>query len=232
MNEADIRGSDDKGLHSVPVWDWPVRLFHWAVVVLVVVSVVSGRSGGNAMVYHMYSGYTLLGLVLFRLLWGIFGSTYARFSQFVRGPRSILHYAKTLFKRTPSYTLGHNPLGGLMVVVLLLALLVQAGTGLFANDDIFIEGPLATLVSKDTSDWLTGIHEININLLFVLIGLHVLAVLYYLLYKRENLIAPMVNGNKAVPQGVAETAIFPSVWRAVVLGGLIGCGVYLIVTQI
>jgi len=232
MSEADLRDSDVERLHSVPVWDWPVRLFHWAVVILVVVSVVSGRTGGNAMVYHMYSGYTLLGLVLFRLLWGVVGSPSARFSHFVRGPRSILKYAKTFFKRTPSYTLGHNPLGGLMVVVLLLVLLVQAGTGLFVNDDIFIEGPLAELVSKDTSDWLTGIHQTNINLLFVLIGLHVLAVLYYLLYKRENLITPMVIGNKDVPNTPAETVIFPSLWRAAVLGAIIGGGVYLLVTQI
>jgi cytochrome b len=230
MSEAKFRRTEIDRLHSVPVWDWPVRLFHWAVVVLVVVSVVSGRTGGNAMVYHMYSGYTLLGLVLFRLLWGVFGSSYARFSHFVRGPRSILAYAKTFFKNTPSYTLGHNPLGGLMVVVLLLLLLVQAGTGLFANDDIFIEGPLAMLVSKDTSDWLTGIHKTNINLLFVLIGLHVVAVLYYLLYKRENLITPMLIGNKDIPHVPAEIVVFPSLWRAVILAGVIGGGVYLLVT--
>ncbi|MEE4376133.1 MAG: cytochrome b/b6 domain-containing protein [Candidatus Competibacteraceae bacterium] len=232
MSEAELNDSDVERMHSVPVWDWPVRLFHWAIVVLVVVSVVSGRTGGNAMVYHMYSGYTLLGLVLFRLLWGIVGSTYARFSHFVHGPRSISKYAKTLFKRTPSYTLGHNPLGGLMVVGLLLALLVQAGTGLFANDDIFIEGPLAKLVSKDISDWLTGIHATNIDLLFILIGLHVLAVLYYLLYKRENLITPMVIGNKDVPNTPAEIVIFPSLWRALILGLIIGGIMYLLVTQI
>jgi cytochrome b len=218
-------------LHLAPIWDLPVRLFHWLVVGLVIVSFITGQIGGNAMVYHMYSGYSILALVIFRLLWGVFGSTYARFSHFVRGPAAFLAYAKTLLRRNPSHTAGHNPVGGAMVVALLLLLLVQAGTGLFANDDIFIEGPLAGWVGKETSDRLTGIHEFNIEILLVLVGLHVAAVLFYWLYKRENLVGPMLTGNKPVAADAASPAVFPSVWRAVFLGLLAAGGVLALVTQ-
>ncbi|MCP5420333.1 MAG: cytochrome b/b6 domain-containing protein [Gammaproteobacteria bacterium] len=216
-------------LDRIPIWDLPVRLFHWLVVTLFIVSFVTGQIGGNAMIYHMYSGYSILALVIFRVLWGFFGSTSARFSHFVRGPAAFFSYAKTLPRRVPSYTPGHNPVGGGMVVVLLALLLVQAVTGLFANDDIFIEGPLAGWVSKETSDWLTGIHEINIDLLLILVGLHVAAVLFYLLYKRENLVEPMVTGNKRVAGEPKTSIVFPSLWRALLLALLAAGGVLVLV---
>jgi cytochrome b len=187
----------------VRIWDLPVRLFHWLLVALLVISFTTAQIGGNAMQYHEWSGLTILTLVLFRVLWGFAGSTHARFADFVRGPRAGVDYARSLLRGRPSFYAGHNPLGGWMVLLLLASLLVQAGTGMFANDDIMIEGPLVKHVSKETSDLLTRIHHYNFNVLAVLVTLHIGAALYYLWGKRENLILPLITGRKRVPQGTA-----------------------------
>jgi cytochrome b len=165
---------------TVRVWDLPVRLFHWAIVALIVVSFVTGHVGGNAMRFHELSGFSILTLVLFRLLWGFFGGTHARFSDFVRGFAAARNYAVTLWSGRSAHYTGHNPLGGWMVLALLLCLLVQAGTGLFANDDIMTEGPLMKHISKELSDRVSLIHQINSYVLAVLVALHVAAALYYL----------------------------------------------------
>jgi cytochrome b len=205
-------------LRALRVWDVPVRLFHWALVVLIVVSFTTAQIGGNAMQYHEWSGLTILSLVLFRLLWGFAGSTYARFGAFLRGPRSALDYARMLLRGKPAFHAGHNPLGGWMILLLLASLLVQAGTGLFANDDVMLEGPLAEHVSKATSDLLTRIHDMNFNVLLALMTVHVGAALYYLRVKRENLILPLVTGRKQVPDGIpAQDRRGGPVWLAVVL---------------
>ena len=134
------------------------------------------------------------------MLWGFAGSTYARFTAFVSGPSTALSYVRTLMRGGPAFHAGHNPLGGWMIVLLLVSLLVQAGTGLFANDDIMIEGPLAKHVSKDASDLLTRVHHFNFNVLAALVVVHVSAALFYLGVKRDNLILPMFTGSKQVPQ--------------------------------
>jgi cytochrome b len=205
-------------LRTLRVWDLPVRLFHWALVVLVLVSFTTAQIGGNAMQYHEWSGLTILTLVLFRVLWGFAGSTYARFGAFLRGPRSALDYACTLLCGRPAFHAGHNPLGGWMILLLLASLLVQAGTGLFANDDIMIEGPLVKHVSKETSDVLTRIHHFNFNVLAALVTVHMGAALYYLRAKRENLILPLVTGRKQVPEGTpAQDRRGGPAWLALVL---------------
>jgi len=127
---------------AVRVWDLPVRLFHWLIVVLLAVSWWSAEQGGVMLKYHMWSGFTVLTLVLFRVAWGFVGSRYARFTDFVHGPRQVFGTLGALFDRRPLAIAGHNPLGGWMVVALLVCLLVQTMTGLFANDDLFNEGPL------------------------------------------------------------------------------------------
>ena len=149
------------------------------------------------MQYHEYSGVAILTLVLFRIVWGVVGSEKSRFKAFLHGPSAVIRYTSTLFERKASRHLGHNPLGGWSVLLLLIALLIQAGTGLFANDDILTEGPLFNLVSKATSDWLTGLHHLNQTVLLVLILIHVGAILFYLFYKKENLIVPMITGYKS-----------------------------------
>lgn len=181
---------------AIRVWDWPVRLFHWLIAALATVSFITGHVGGNAMRIHELSGFSILALVLFRLVWGFVGSTHARFAAFVRGFPAARRYATTLWSGKSAFFAGHNPLGGWMVMLLLLCLLVQAGTGLFSNDDIMTEGPLMRHISKEMSDRISAIHELNSYVLAVLVSLHVAAVLYYLWRKRENLILPMLTGRK------------------------------------
>lgn len=221
---------DDSRWLKVPVWDVPTRLFHWLLVALIGFSWWSAEQGGLWLDYHMWSGYAVLTLVLFRILWGFAGSTHARFGDFVRGPRTILAHVATLHRRRGAIHDGHNPLGGWMVLGLLAVVLFQATTGLFANDDIFTQGPLASTVSKSTSDWLTRLHKQNFDLILILAAVHVAAAVFYLLYKRENLIGAMITGRKTLPPGVAgRPRTTASLWLAVVLLGLCAGAVYWLV---
>lgn len=196
---------DVESTQKIRVWDIPVRLFHWSLVALVAVCIYTGNTGGfKEMDYHMLSGYIILALILFRIAWGFAGTRYAKFSAFIK-PRLIAGYAKGLFNKTSGTTVGHNPLGALSVLALLLVLGTQVSTGLFANDDIFIEGPLAHLVDDETSDELTSIHHLNVKVLYGLLGLHVLAILFYELFKRERLLLAMISGHKRVTQADSAT---------------------------
>jgi cytochrome b len=186
----------DSTLRRVRVWDLPTRVFHWVLVALVVFSFVTAKIGGNALTYHMWSGYTILTLILFRIVWGFVGGRESRFTAFVRGPATVFHYATSLLGKGSERYLGHNPLGGWSVVAMLAALALQASTGLFVNDEIATEGPLAQYVSLATSLFLTRIHRLNQWVLVALVSLHVLAVLFYLFAKRDNLIGPMIHGHK------------------------------------
>lgn len=217
-------------LRALRIWDIPVRVFHWVLVALIVLSFTTAQIGGNAMRIHELSGFTILTLVLFRVLWGVFGSTYARFTNFVRGPGQAFGYARALARGRAPFHAGHNPLGAWMIVAMLLCLLIQAGTGLFANDDIMTEGPLYPWVSKQTSDLLSTIHEINFYVLLALIALHVAAALYYLWGKRENLILPLFSGRKKVPEALqAQESRGGPLWLAVLLLAVCAGGVYLLV---
>lgn len=189
---------------SVRVWDLPVRVFHWSLVALVAFQWWSGEEG--EMDWHTTGGLVVLGLLVFRLLWGFVGGRHARFADFVAGPRRILDYARRMRRGEAGFVPGHNPLGGWMILALLAVLLFQAGTGLFANDDIFTEGPLFHLVSKETSDTLTGLHEASFNLLLALVVVHVAAVIFYRVAKRENLVRAMITGRKPLPPGVTPPA--------------------------
>ena len=190
---------------TITVWDLPTRLFHWTLVALMIAQWLTAEFG-SAMDWHVWGGYAILALVVFRLIWGFVGSDTVRFRDFVRGPGAALGYLKALLRgETPLY-LGHNPMGGWSIVAMLALLLVQAGTGLFANDDIMIEGPLYGWGSKETSDWLTAVHRFNFNLLLLVIAVHISAVLFYLFVKRENLIHPMLSGRKHLPPELASAA--------------------------
>lgn len=189
---------NNETLQAIRVWDLPTRLFHWILVALIIAQWWTAEQS-NTMDYHVWGGYAVLTLVLFRLIWGFVGSETVLFSNFVRGPGAALLYAKALMRGETPHYLGHNPMGGWSILALLILLLIQAGTGLFANDDIMIEGPLYAWVSKDTSDWLTTLHRFNFNLLLAMIAVHLSAVFFYLLVKRENLIHPMLSGRKYLP---------------------------------
>ncbi|CAA6605459.1 Cytochrome b [Rhodospirillaceae bacterium LM-1] len=181
---------------KVRVWDLPTRLFHWLLAVLVVVSFVSGQMG--PMHLHQTSGLAVLSLLLFRLVWGFVGGTHARFADFVKGPGTAIDYLKGRF-----LAIGHNPLGGLMVLALLAALLAQVGLGLFANDDISYDAPLSKFISKDASDAATGWHALLVKGILGLVALHVGAAFFYLVAKKDNLIQPMITGWKALPASLS-----------------------------
>lgn len=195
------------------LWDAPVRIVHWLLVVLIAFSWWSSEDHLN---WHRWSGYTILGLVVFRILWGFAGGGAARFASFVRGPKAVAEYARTLPQRAPSNVPGHNPLGGWSVLALLAALVVQVTTGLFAVDiDAFEAGPLSDRVSYDMGRALAEIHELSFRVIQVLVLVHVAAVLFYLVYKRTNLISPMITGRRTFPQdpGLAGAPV----WRLLVV---------------
>jgi len=173
------------------VWDVPTRLFHWGLVGAVTTSLIAGEFG--YMDIHVMSGHVVLALILFRLGWGVFGGKHARFSDFIKGPGEVLAYTKKLISGdTPAHK-GHNPMGALSVLAVLAVLIVQVSTGLFANDDILTEGPLASEVSKSTSDYLTYLHYQSGYVLYGLIGLHLAAVLFYTI-KGHPIIVAMISG--------------------------------------
>lgn len=227
MTDADDAAVQRQAL----IWDLPTRVFHWLTVALVVTSWATAEIGGNAMTAHVWSGLSLLTLVLFRVVWGVVGGTYARFANFVRGPRTAARYGAALLRGQAGPSIGHNPLGALMVIALLINLAVQAVSGLFANDDVMLEGPLAAQVSKDTSDLLTKVHHLSFNVLLVLVALHVAAAIFYLVIKRDNLIRPMITGRKALPEIHADRrATTGRVWLAVMLLALCAAAVWLPLT--
>jgi len=177
------------------IWDLPLRLFHWTLAVLVVVSLVTQQIGGNAMEWHFLSGYAVLALLLFRLVWGVVGSRYARFADFLYAPAEIFAYLRGATVRRH----GHNPLGSLSVFALLVVLLLQAGSGLLANDDIASEGPLVKFISKELSDSITWFHkDVSGTLIYVLVALHLAAIVWYRIVRKENLVTPMITGDKQV----------------------------------
>jgi cytochrome b len=197
-------------------------------VILVGTSFVTGKIGGNAMRYHVWSGFVILALLLFRVGWGVVGSRESRFSTFIRAPATVIHYAKSLLRSDSPRYLGHNPLGGWSIVAMLLAFLIQAGTGLFANDDIATQGPLYLWVSKATSDWLTGIHKLNQAIIVALVTIHILAVLFHFFFKRENLVTPMISGFKDWNHEAAEPASGRT-WLAAMIAALAAFVVFLLV---
>ncbi len=183
------RASDPAG--RVRVWDLPTRLCHWALALCVAGAFVT--QWVEAMAWHGRFGLAILGLVVFRILWGFFGSTYARFANFVRGPGAIRAYLAAA-KSGVWQGFGHNPLGALSVLALLAILATMAGTGIFANDDVSFTGPLFDLVGKTLSDRLTHVHELGEKLLLALVGLHIAAIAFHVRVKKNNLVKPMVTG--------------------------------------
>jgi cytochrome b len=216
---------------AVRVWDWPVRIVHWSMVLLLITLLTTAKIGGDAMEWHMRAGETMLALVLFRVIWGFTGSRYARFTSFVRGPRAVIAYARSIVGPPHEVHAGHNPLGGWMVIGLLLALLAQTGTGLFTNDDVLTEGPLARLITKDLSDTITGFHHRNAWIVIALATAHIGAVLFYLIALKENLIQPMLHGAKTLPATHAIAGADANNVKALVLFATCAAAVWLLVTM-
>jgi cytochrome b len=194
---------------KVRIWDLPIRLFHWAIVLLVAGAWATHEF--HLMDLHILLGEIALGLILFRLIWGVIGSSTARFSGFLKGPRTIWAYVRG--RLVPVF--GHNPVGGWSAVLMLLLLGVQIGLGLFATDeDGLYAGPLSHHVSYDSARILAHRHETIFYVLLAVASVHILAILYYLLVKRDNLIGPMVTGRRPAPDSGEEMACAP-LWRFV-----------------
>lgn len=199
------------------IWDLPVRLFHWLLVPLLAFSWWSAEQG--RLDWHRLSGYALLALVLFRMAWGLWGSDTARFVRFLRGPAGIGAYLKQLGGKAYAASVGHNPLGGWSVFAMLALLVVESALGLFAVDFDGIEsGPLAIFVSFDAGRLAAEMHELLFNVLLGLIGLHLAAIAFYALVKRDNLVGPMLTGNKAIA-GATPPAMAP-LWLALLSAAL------------
>jgi cytochrome b len=179
---------------TLRIWDLPTRLFHWLLVVCIAGAVICVNIGGNLMQWHAYFGYAVLSLILFRVLWGFIGAVHSRFTTFVPSPQRLIAF----LSGKAGSGLGHNPLGSLSVIALLLVVGIQAGTGLFTDDDIAFQGPLAKYVPNATVSLLGSVHALNSNILFGLIGLHLLAIAYYQWVKRESIVLPMIQGDKEV----------------------------------
>lgn len=187
--------------HKVRIWDLPTRLFHWALVVCVLALVATGQIGGAAMDWHFRFGYAVLTLLLFRLGWGLVGGHWSRFSSFLYSPSTLLRYLRG--QGGPELSAGHNPLGAGSVFALLFFLLAQVATGLISDDEIASSGPLSSLVSGTWVSQATWYHRnVGKPVLIVLVVLHVAAILFYLWRKRQNLVRPMLLGDKEVEQPV------------------------------
>ncbi|HQT79363.1 MAG TPA: cytochrome b/b6 domain-containing protein, partial [Rhodopila sp.] len=210
----------------IKVWDIAVRLFHWAIVVLIVLA--WGTQEFDQMDWHVWIGYTILALLLFRIAWGFIGSDTARFSRFLRSPASAFRHLAHIGRREADREIGHNAAGGWMVLVMLVLIGVQAGTGLFANDDGDTEGPLMHFVSKEQSDFLSKIHSINFTLIEATIVLHVLAIGVYAILKRQNLVRPMILGTKPMPPGTVAPRLASPLLALLTLAAAAGIVTWLV----
>lgn len=193
-------------LFRVRIWDLPTRGFHILLAVCVAGLVATGELGGDAMRLHFYFGYAVLTLVLFRVVWGFLGGHWSRFVNFVPSPFALLAYVRAVLAKTPPQTVGHNPLGALSVLGMLGLLLLQVLSGFLTDDEISYAGPWTALVSSDWVSRATEYHsDIGKVLLLLLVGLHVGTVLYYKRVKHEDLITPMLNGDKVLPTPVQDS---------------------------
>lgn len=197
--------------NSYPLWDLPTRLFHWLIVCCVLLAWLSAETDNYDI--HRWVGYTVIVLVVSRVIWGLCGSRHSRFADFLVGPAGVLAYMRGGDSQSP----GHNPLGGWSVIALLVLLLLQAVSGLFNSDDVLFSGPLYYMASTGFRDAMGQVHEIAFNLLIALVCLHILAVLYHQLRMKEPLIQAMLRGSAAGREGTGASA--PS-WLAVAIVGI------------
>lgn len=210
----------------VLVWDIPTRVFHWSLVTLVAIAWATGETRGFWFEVHEFAGYGVLALILFRIAWGIWGSRHSLFSDFVRGFGVVRDYTAKLMRLRPPHSVGHNPLGGWMIVLLLATLVVQVGTGLFAGGEevegVTVTGPLASYISPDAAHAFLEIHETAFNILLVLVCIHLAGVITDIVLTRDNLILAMITGRKPVTPdaAAAESGGIAPVWRAVAFAAI------------
>jgi cytochrome b len=214
------------------VWDLPLRLFHWLLVLSIIGSYVTAKLGFEWTQRHFYLGYFTLGLVAFRIIWGFIGPKHARFSSFLRGPSKVVAYVRTLGKRDSTPVIGHNAGGGWVVMVMLLMVGAQAVSGLFITDDIAWAGPYNPAVSGEVADKMAWFHHLNFDVLIWVVALHVLAITFYRVYKRQNLLGPMFTGCKPGDVVPPHEAISSSqLVKALIVAALCAGAVYWLVAS-
>lgn len=215
VNETAVVAPPATATVRVQLWDLHLRLFHWSLLTAVTTAIVTGKLGGSWIEAHALAGIVVVGLLAFRLVWGLIGSTPARFSHFAPTPSKILAYLQGKWRG-----IGHNPLGALSVFALLGLLSFQAGSGLLSNDDISFAGPLAQLIDDELSHTITNWHHQAANVLFLLLGLHVAAIVFYTKVKKDKLVRPMVTGWKEIPADLPQ----PRRARRIALLGAVAIG--------
>ncbi|GGI69127.1 cytochrome b/b6 domain-containing protein [Shewanella gelidii] len=192
------------------IWDFPTRFFHWAMLSLLVTLWWTANEG--EMTWHQYAAYSLMILIVTRIIWGFIGSDTARFNHFILSPRRVVEYIKLIKQSGVKPHVGHNPLGGYMVIALLVVLTLQLACGLFATDEIFSEGPFVAYVSSEFASAATWLHKKNFDLLLVLASVHIFAVLVHQ-WRGDKLILPMIHGYKVIHSARETSLIFVSTWR-------------------
>ena len=219
---------------TVYVWDFPTRIFHWLLVASLVSQYLTVEVLDNAIQWHFYGGYLILGLIIFRLLWGIMGAYYARFSSFIVSPAVALTYAKSLNASHYKPSIGHNPLGAYSILFVLAALITQTVSGLFVSDDIFDSGPYYSAVSSSTQNIMNWLHHNTFNAIWLFLALHIGAMIFYKLKMKQGLVTSMLSGYKKIDDSQTAPAQPPmqtkNFWlRALLFAGIAAGLVYMIV---
>jgi cytochrome b len=211
-------------LRPIRVWDLPTRVFHMLLITAVAGLFITGEIGGDLMKFHFWFGYGVLSLVFFRIIWGLWGGHWSRFVHFFPTPTQVLKYINDLKRGSHQPTVGHNPMGALSVIAMLLVLLLQAFSGLMTDDEIANAGPWSSLVSSDWVSLATSYHkEIGSTALISLLVLHVVSVLYYKYLRHEDLLTPMLKGDKHLPTDTPASRDSPTS-RLFAVGVWLGCG--------
>jgi len=192
---------------KVLIWDLPLRLFHWCLVVTIFGAWYTSDQDNNLIDYHLIFGYVALGLIAFRIIWGFLGTTHAKFVNFIPTPKKLLRYVKPQNKAQSIKHPGHNPLGSLMVVFMLVLIFLQAISGLVMNDDIFTTGPYYDTINKNIENSLMFFHRNSFNFLLAAIALHILAIIFYKIVKKKALVAAMFTGKKPAKDATEKDAI-------------------------
>lgn len=205
------------------IWDLPTRLFHWALAALLVVSYLSAQF--DALSLHFISGYAILAGLLFRFVWGLVGSDTSRFAAYLISPVAGFRHLGRMLQPEIDDEAGHNAAGGWMVLIMLALLGVQVATGLFANDDALLNGPLARFVSKSTSDALSTVHSAAVNLILLAVAVHLTAIGIYAWGKKQNLLRPMITGKKKLPAATRQPRMRSPALAAAVLAASVGAAV-------
>jgi len=181
--------------HSL-IWDLPLRIFHWLFACTIIASWYTSDQDNDLIELHMQLGYFALGLIIFRILWGLVGTKHSLFISFVPSPKILISYIKNFSSKNDEISAGHNPLGSLMVILMIVLVSLQAVSGLFINDDVFSSGPYYDSVSKEVEQVMMFLHHNVFDFMIAAIALHLLAIAYYVRVKKQSIILPMITGKK------------------------------------